>query len=155
MFWLAAAGAALMAGSTVMKWNQMNDSAQATVESSAVNAALQEFEGDMAYQASLLEAQKIRADAIRVRGRQMTQIAANGIVIGDGSAQALVDETLKLSEQDAYEALYEGSRKRSAAHFNAQKTLETGLAEARQIKSEGTSSLLSSVGSSLLSAGLK
>ena len=59
----------------------------------------------------LAQADLIRFEAIKFRGQQAAQQAASGVVVGNGSAKAIRERTIVLSEADALVAIEESKNK--------------------------------------------
>lgn len=98
---------ALAVGSTFlgMKANKANANAQirkfaAEDAAASRNAIMRELEGERIKEEAKVRASRIREAAIKMRGAQNAAMAANGIMVGFGSAQTAVDETTHLAERD-------------------------------------------------------
>jgi hypothetical protein len=105
-----------MAASAAMSAKGASDQADAQAEAGAYtaksagrNRARSDFEAQQILDKSQEQARQVRAQAIAVRGKQIATQAASGIVVGDGSAQAMVDEVTQLAEQDAVAYLMSGA----------------------------------------------
>ncbi len=105
-----------MAASAAMSAKGASDQADAQAEAGAYtaksagrNRARSDFEAQQIIDKSHEQARQVRAQAIAVRGKQIATQAASGIVVGDGSAQAMVDEVTQLAEQDAVAYLMSGA----------------------------------------------
>jgi hypothetical protein len=110
MWQLIAAGASLLGGIS---------EGQQAARNLARQAAIDEFEARGALEQAREEAQNIYANAAAIKAEQVAQFAAAGVVIGDGSAQAVIDETDRLSRQDALASLYTGGRQAAALRASA------------------------------------
>lgn len=86
---------------------------EADARSYARQAALDEFEAEGIIEESEAQADQVFMQALAIKSKQVSQLANSGAVIGDGSAQAVVDETEKLARMDAMAALYQGSQQAS------------------------------------------
>ena len=103
---------------------------------------------------SLQTAENIRADAIMIRSKQVASFASSGVMVGNGSAQAMVDETLKLSEQDVWITIYNGEKGYLTAMENGRLTEMAGNVQAAAYNTQadaarqhGYASLLSNTSS--------
>lgn len=75
----------------------------------------------------ITESDLIRSKAVKYRGSQMAQQAASGVVVGNGSAQAITERTLVLGEADALVAIEESKAKAKQIRFRAMYDgMETG-----------------------------
>ena len=70
--------------------------------------AITAFEAAQIYKNTSDNVRQIRRGAIEARGKQVAQLSSAGVMIGDGSAQTLIDETTNLAEQDVMATLYNG-----------------------------------------------
>ena len=105
-WWMAAAAAAsFVAGASEGVGNAKQLGRQ---------AALDEIEARGIEKEAQETAVRIYGKAAAVKGQQVAQLAASGVVVGDGSAQAVLDETDKLSRIDAMAAVMTGTRQASA-----------------------------------------
>lgn len=91
------------------------------------------------------EAKKIRAEAIKIRSSQVAQQAASGVMVGNGSTQAMVDETTRLAEQDAYITLFNGEKGYLYSMEQGRLAMMESKARSRSIRDQGKASLLGSV----------
>ena len=72
------------------------------------------------------KALSIYTQSIQVKSQQVAQIAASGVVVGDGSASAIVEETDKLARMDAMAALYTGYTQAAATRSGATARVRAG-----------------------------
>lgn len=91
--------------------------AYGSIQAGNINQRMAEREADVLdYRASLAEeqgvfsAQEIRRKGQAIEGAQKSGIAAQGVVVGDGSSGQLLDQTAKLAEQDAMTAKLNAAR---------------------------------------------
>lgn len=105
-----------LAASAAMSAKGASDQADAqhkagiySAQSAGRQQAQSDYEAKQIIEQSQEQARQVRAQAIAVRGKQVATQAANGVIVGDGSAQAMVDEVTKLSEQDAVAYLMSGA----------------------------------------------
>ena len=108
MWWAFVASAALSLISGSMSASAARKQAQAQQNQQYMNAMLRELENEQIKEAAVKEAALIRFRANRLRGSQIAQQAATGVVIGEGSAQAVIDDTQALAEADALVVAYNG-----------------------------------------------
>jgi hypothetical protein len=130
------------------------EAAEQAAYTNAMNSAAATIEGERMAQAAAAKAALTRRQSLALRSRQTVQAASNGILIGDGSAQDLVNYTLAQSEQDAFVALYTGSLQQDAANAEGTGLLQRGQAEAAAYVSKGQQSLLSGVGGAVSNIGM-
>lgn len=90
------------------------------------NAEIRRMEGEMIAERYQTEADMIRAAAHRFRSRQTANAAARGVMVNEGSAQHLLDQTTMLAERDALVALNTGSYEQLMADFEASLIEERG-----------------------------
>lgn len=109
MWWLAVASMAtsLIGGAKQAKAH--TKSAWSSMETGAYNDAQKAVESDQIREAADLKAKQIKSSALFMRGKQIANQAASGVVVGDGSAQAMVEQTIALSSQDVFVELYNGA----------------------------------------------
>ncbi|MDP5239929.1 hypothetical protein Q9Q94_10315 [Uliginosibacterium sp. 31-16] len=107
---IAAAAASAYASTEAAKTNTHN--AKIAAENQAYEGHLQNDLNDLAasdaMRSAQIEADKIKAQAMAMRGAQASQAAASGLVVGAGSAQIMSDKTTDLATSDALAALYSG-----------------------------------------------
>lgn len=91
--------------------------AYGSIQSGNANQRLAEREADvLEYRASLAEEQgKFGAESVRkqgkaIQGAQKTGYASQGVVVGDGSSGQVLEQTAKLSEQDALQIKLNAAR---------------------------------------------
>lgn len=157
-FGWAAAGVA--AAGTIYSATQ-NASAQATAADQAAAAgANAEYKGmlqknlnDMEAEAVMKQAQEqvalIRRQSASMRASLVSAQAGSGAVIGEGSAQAAVDQIEMLASADALAALYSGVNKANTIKTNGRWAAESGTAEYKNALNQG-SSLRSSANTTLI-----
>jgi hypothetical protein len=88
-------------------------SAYAASEAADEQAKLQEQQAAMEMEAAQKEAEQIKEKARRLKATQTAQLAGAGTRVDGGTAGALLEETDRLSEQDALAALREGENRAS------------------------------------------
>jgi hypothetical protein len=98
------ASAVIAAGSTAY-------SAYAASEAADEQAKLQEQQANMEMEAAQKEAEQIKEKARRLKATQTAQLAGAGVKVDGGTSGALLEETDRLSEQDALAALKEGKNR--------------------------------------------
>lgn len=82
--------------------------AKAAGQAGAYGAAAAEYNAEQIRLSSIDTASRIMEEAGRIRGTQQAQQAASGVVIGEGSAGVITQETENLASRDALVTLYSG-----------------------------------------------
>jgi len=127
------------------------------------------YEGFMSQQLREMEAQdvmnqadekvqQIRRQAQEFRGSQVVQQAANGVMIGSGSAQAMIEKTTQLAEADALATLYSGVNKASSIKLGGRMDAQAGMNRAAAYYEDANNRQTAAfidAGTSLLSFGGK
>lgn len=121
------------------KSNQSILQGASALKEAAMSAALTRQEGIDAKQAALDEADQIKRRAMLQRGQIITAQAASGTVIGEGSAQASIDQLDTLSAADALVAIYSGVNTAASKRLQAQMIIEAGMEQAKAFASESAS----------------
>ena len=137
----------MMGGSALLSFMGSQNAAVESASAGRYNKRIAEERAEMIKKQSVMEAQKIQAAALRFRGKQIATQAAAGVVVGDGSAQTMVDETTRLAEQDIYITLYNGERGEFFAMEEGRLAEMMGDAQSDAYEAQGGATLLSSVGS--------
>lgn len=107
-------------------------SAYASAEAADEQAELQNKQAQMEEEAAATEAEAIREKAKRLRAGQIAALAASGVKLDDSTTSgAILDETDRLSEQDALAVMREGSNR--AALLRGQADIARGTATATRI----------------------
>lgn len=109
----------------------------------AMSSALTRQEALDLKQASLDQADKIKQAAMFQRGQIVVAQSASGTMIGEGSAQASLDQLDTLSSADALVAIYSGVNAAASKRLEAQLIMEAGKNRARGFVAEGASQRLS------------
>ena len=117
MWQYIAAGAQMLGGIAEGRANQKQMYRQ---------AALDEFDARNTEEEAERKALSIYTQSIQVKSQQVAQIAASGVVVGDGSASAIVEETDKLARMDAMAALYTGYTQAAATRSGATARVRAG-----------------------------
>lgn len=111
----AITSAVLLAGSAAMSLagaasssSAQKKQAQAGLNEAYYNAAMNEMQAEDIKRKATDDANLQLRQAAHIRSTQQTQIAANGMMLGQGSAQTIIDETTRLSTADALVTLYNG-----------------------------------------------
>lgn len=150
------------AGSAYMTSEASADAAEragnANTYEGNLQKAIKKMESEDAIKASKAQADKIMEQARYFRSAQMAQMAGNGIVVGEGSAQVMQDRTTELAMSDALAALYSGARGSVASNtqgrFALQKAnMNTAGAEA-QAASDSSAAWTKAAGT-IIGAGVK
>lgn len=127
-----------------------------SVASTAYSAYSQEKAGDKAKDAANLRADQeleaagkdaanIREKAARLKGQQSAALAASGVSLGTGSADVILGETERLSEQDALAVLKEGGQRADLIRSQGQLTSDNYTSKAIATALGGASSILGGV----------
>lgn len=112
-FYIVAVGAtsvALSVYGATQQSKSLKESAKYQNQAGGRAQAVSEFEAKQIEKQTSDEIKKVRRNAINYRASQVASQVQSGVVIGDGSTQALLDETTSLAEQDAIAIMYNGSR---------------------------------------------
>lgn len=148
----ASAAAAAKASSNAKKQGKINS--QAAAYDGSLNSELRNIEAEEVTKQAETEADKIRTQAIAFRGSQTVQQAASGVVIGEGTAQAMIDRTSELATADVLATLYSGANKstvikqggdmqREASVRQANAIMDKANADSSAYKMQAVGSLLS------------
>lgn len=104
------------------------------------------------------EINKIRGSALAIRSQQSAQAAASGIVVGEGSAQAIRDNTARLAHSDVLATIFSGVNKEMSIRTGGRMSEQAAINRADAIFNEGqdrAAGLRMSAGATLLSAAGK
>lgn len=121
MWWLAAAGVSALASAA-----SSSAQGQEVQRNAYRQAALDEFEARGLEEEGKRAALKIYTQSAAVKSQQLAQLAYSGVVVGDGSAQAVIDETDKLTRQDAMATLYSADRQAASKRAGASARMRGG-----------------------------
>lgn len=160
MYWIQLAGLALSAVGTASSMSSArgaSKSANAAAYRSELDGARQEarigIEAQYEVQRAREEATRIKQQAVIKRGAQVAQMAASGVVVGNGSSQAMIDETIRLANQDAIAVMMDGARgftvdttRASDAREKAQSQAAAYAAQGKSLLSQGMSNAFQSAG---------
>lgn len=146
------AGATVVSG--VMNYKAGHDAADAQDAANAQQAKLNKEHAANIKEQAKQEADKIRSEAIVIRGKQVAQQASSGVLVGNGSTQAMVDETTRLAEQDAYITLYNGEKGYLKTMEEGRLMAMEGRARSESYRAQGTASLLSGISAGATNAYL-
>jgi hypothetical protein len=102
---------------------QAGNSAQRAAEQ---EADLLDYRATLAIEQGLFNAQAVRKQGVAVQGAQKVASAANGVVVGDGTSGQLLEQTAKLSEQDALQVKLNASREAWGLREQAKQTRYQG-----------------------------
>lgn len=163
MIWVALGMAAVTMAASAKAGADAQNAQGAAATSATLQGARDQarvnIENKWTRDATRSEAQQIRAQSIQVRGSQMASMAKAGIVIGDGSTQSMLDETIRLTEQDAVAALQRGAKATTAGDIKYRDIGDKSAASAESIallgKAQNTGALASGIGNAagILQAG--
>jgi hypothetical protein len=113
--------------------------------------AQSEWEAKQIWHEAEQQSKIIRTKAIQMRGTQVAQQAASGVLIGDGSSQTLLDETQKLAEQDVMSTLYNGARGVLAKEEAGRLAAQDARFQSQQLYSAAQSTMIGATASGLSS----
>jgi type II secretory pathway component PulC len=165
MVWVAVG---VTAATAIYGGVQANKAGKAAAGQSRVAAMAAQSEGALNEEMAYLEADDIQAEAAReadnikrqammVRGTIAVAQSGSGAVIGEGSAQAAMDQLDTLSSADALAALYSGVNKsvsqRAQGRFGMTAANERSKALGAQAGSQEAAGKAALVGSVLQAAG--
>lgn len=141
-------GGLLLGGYSIYSGRKAAKKAEGTQNEQTAKRALvdAEYAANIKEQAEY-EAKKIRGEAVRIRGTQVAQQAASGVLVGNGSTAAMVDETVRLAEEDAYITLYNGEKGFLQSMEQGRLNAMEGRARADSYAAQGRASLLSGASS--------
>ena len=108
---MSAATTIALVAATVIAAGSTAYSAYAASEAADEQAKLQEKQAAMEMEAAQSEADQLREKGRRLKAAQTAQLAGAGTKVDGGTAGALLEETDRLSEQDALAALREGGNR--------------------------------------------
>lgn len=148
-------GAAVSAGMGAMQQSAANKASKYGAQSAGRQQAQSEYEAKLIVEQSKEEAREIRANAVRLRGQQVAVQAASGVIIGDGSSQAMLDEVSALSEEDAVAVLMSGANGFIAKKEEGRLAALDGMFQSKQLATQGRNAMMSgfaNAGLSLLGA---
>lgn len=148
----ASAAAAAKASSDAKKNGKINS--QAMAYEGGLDKELRYIDAETATRQAQTEADSIREKAIAYRGMQHVQQAASGVVIGEGTAQAMVDRTSELATADVLATLYSGANKATAIKQGADMSNSTAVRQANMVMEKAnaeSSAYMMKAGASLLS----
>lgn len=155
---VAVVGAGVAAWQASEQADAMGEAAMYSSEAGGRRQAQNEYEAKQIIEQSKEQARKVRAEAINVRGKQVAAQASAGVVIGDGSAQAMVDEVSRLSEADAVAYLLSGANGSISANEQGRLAKMDSLFQANQLVDQANTTRIGgyiNAGTSVLGAGLK
>lgn len=86
---------------------------------------------------------QIRKDSLNARGQQMAAMAKAGVVVGNGSTQAMLDQTKRLTEQDAVVHMQMAARQVTANDIRYRDTRDLASASAESLAEQGRAARIS------------
>lgn len=124
----------------------------------ALNKNLRDGEAQDIMGQTHTQADLIRAKAIAFRGAQAVQQASSGVMIGEGSAGQVMDQTTQLAMADTLATLYSGVNKsvsiKQGAEMQQKASINNANATIAQGEQAATAGIISA-GSSLLGGAYK
>lgn len=102
----------------------------------------------LVHQADILQqgkdiAEQIRIQARQIRGDQKAQMAANGIVIGEGTSQTMLDTVDALAEADALIVMQEADEQAAQVAQGAEYDSMAAVSQQAALRMQGYSQLFS------------
>lgn len=149
---MAAGSLAAGAAGTGMSFMGQRKAGEAAMREAYYNAEMADMQAEDIKRKAADDANEILTQAANVRSSQQAHTAASGFVVGDGSAQTVLDETTRLSTADALVVLYDGIDGYTTTTANARNTRAAGVNAASAANTAATGTLLSGTGSLLGSA---
>lgn len=122
------------------------------ISESAMNEALSNLEGDDMMTQARDEADGIKASALRMRSQIVVAQSGSGVMIGEGSAQAALDQLDTLASADALAALYSGVNRAASQRANGRFGRQAGMEKAKAFGAQASSQL--AAGKAALVGGL-
>ncbi|BBL57005.1 virion core protein, T7 gp14 family [Methylomonas koyamae] len=150
-----AASAAMAAKSSSDQSSAQKKAGKYSAQSAGRQQAQAEYEAKQIMEQANEQARQVRAEAISVRGKQIANQAASGVVVGDGSAQAMVDEVTRLAEQDAVAYLMSGANGSISANEKGRLARMDGEFQSKQFYTQASNTMTNGMigaGASLLSS---
>lgn len=154
----AAALASLQLYSANQSARAQKDAAKYQAHAGGRALAVSEFEAEQINKQAGFEVKKVRDASINLRAQQIASQAASGVVIGDGTTQAMLDETTALAEQDVMAILYNASLGKMMKQEEGRLAASSSQFQARQLGKQSELTLLqgiASAGSTLASGAIK
>ena len=154
----AAALASLQLYSANQASRAQKDAAKYQAQAGGRALAVSEFEAEQINKQAGFEVKKVRDASINLRAQQIASQAASGVVIGDGTTQAMLDETTALAEQDVMAILYNASLGKMMKQEEGRLAASSSQFQARQLGKQSELTLLqgiASAGSTLASGSIK
>ncbi|MDO9100505.1 MAG: hypothetical protein Q7V53_07215 [Caldisericota bacterium] len=91
-----------------------------------LDRALRNMEADDIMTAAQQEAHDIRRQQMQIRGQMLVAQSGSGVVIGEGSAQAAMDQLDTLAASDTLAALYSGVNKAVSVRHQGEMSAQAG-----------------------------
>lgn len=110
------------------------------------NRRMAEYNGEKIREQSRAKADKIFEHAARLRSQQIAQQAGSGVVIGEGSAAAVTEDTRNLASEDALVALYAGIEGEQAELYEGDMNLLAAENQYRSRNDAADAAIISGVG---------
>lgn len=115
-----------------------------------LDKALRNMEANDVMTAAQQEANEIRRQQMLVRGQMMVAQSGSGVVMGEGSAQAAMDQLDTLAASDALAALYSGVNKAVSIRHQGEQSAQSGT---NQMKAANRSAASTESASRLAATG--
>jgi hypothetical protein len=150
---VAVAGVGLSVYGASQQASGQKKAARYQTEAGGRQQAQSEWEAEQIWKQAEDQARQIRAKAIQMRGQQVASMAASGILIGDGSSQALLDETTNLAELDAMATLYNGARGVLAKEEEGRLARQDAVFQSQQLYKQANYGMIGALGSAMSTLG--
>lgn len=147
---LLAASVAASAAAASKQSQAQKKAANAANAEAQYGAAMTDMQAEDIKRKANEDADKILVQAAKIRSTQGAQIASSGFMLGEGTAQTVIDETTRLSTADALVVLYDGIDGKTSANSTADNmraagkaNMEAGYAQARGTIMTGVANAIS------------
>lgn len=143
MYWMYAAQAAAtiwgaMGASDAAEQDAKNQ-ALASVYNGTLQNEMARMEADSVRRQTQSEVDKVKTAAIAYRSSQSAALAASGVVVGEGSAQTIIDKTSQLAESDVLALMYSGVDRSQAILRSGEFAQTSGYNQAQTAMATGES----------------
>lgn len=135
----------LSAASTAAGAAGASKSAKAVKKAAATRALLAGAEADSVLENGKRQAGLIMWNSERLVGQQVASQAVSGVVIGDGSARAVVEETRNLAKMDALITMQDANFRANQIRQGADFEVMAANAQASQIYAQSRANSLSTI----------
>ncbi len=133
---------AIAAGSAAMQVDAQNDQAKDAGRAGAFNAAISSQNAKNLEKAAAQQAEQIFAEAARLRGAQLVQMAGSGVMLGVGGTAAIVDDTENLAARDALVIMQNAAMGAYEQDLQGKIALMSSRSQIGALRDAGTATLL-------------